>query len=123
MKHFVDKNYSLEVAEVRQNTRIPSSACEQPISIGSLSNLPPTWNSDGMKSGSIATQGAATNGPQSDVPMSNVYMLDHIDNGHKTSIHLSIFVASEWNKNVKHLGNRDMMSHEHGKVHSPTVGL
>jgi len=32
----LDKNYSLEVAEVRQNTRIPSSAGEQPISIGSL---------------------------------------------------------------------------------------
>ena len=32
----LDKNYSLEVAEVRQNTRIPSSTSEQPISIGSL---------------------------------------------------------------------------------------
>ena len=71
-----------------------------------------------MKSGSIDTQGAATNGPQSDVPMSNVCMLDHTDNGHKNSIHLSIFVASEGHKIVKHLGNKDMMSHDYGKRHS-----
>ena len=32
----LDRNYSLEVAEVRKNTRIPSFAGEQPISIGSL---------------------------------------------------------------------------------------
>ena len=58
------------------------------------------------------------NGLQGAIPMSNVCMLDHTDNGHKTSIHLSIVVASEGHKNVKHLGNRDMMSHEHGKRHS-----
>ena len=45
-------------------------------------------------------------------------MLDHTDNGHKTSIHLSIFVSSEGHKIVKHLGNRDMMSHDYGKRHS-----
>ena len=32
----LDKNYSLEVAEAKQNTRLPSSVGEQPISIGSL---------------------------------------------------------------------------------------
>ena len=52
------------------------------------------------------------------VPMSNVCMLDHTDNGHKTYIHLSIVVSSEGHKIVKHLGNMDMMSHDYGKRHS-----
>ena len=51
----LDKNYSLEYAEAKPNSRLPSFAGEQPISIGSLSKLPSTWNSDGMKNGSIAT--------------------------------------------------------------------
>ena len=51
--------------------------------------------------------------------MSNVCMLDHTDNGHKTSINLSIVIVSEGHKNVKHLGNMDMMNHEHGKGQSP----
>ena len=55
------------------------------------------------------------NGLQGAIPMSNVCMLDHTDNGHKTSIHLSIFVSRERHKIVKHLGNRDMMSNERGK--------
>ena len=101
----------MEVIESRKNTRLPSSASEQPISIGYLSKLPSTWNSDGMKNGIITTQGV--------VPMSNVRILDHTDNGNKTSIHLSIVVVSEGNKIVKNLGNNDMMSHEHGKRHSP----
>ena len=113
-------NYSLEVVESRKNTRLPSFAGEQPISIGSLSKLPSTWNSDGMKNGSIATQGATSNGMQGAIPMSNVCMLDHTDNENKTSIHLSIVVFSEGKKIVKHLRNRDMMSHEHGKTHSPS---
>ena len=71
-----------------------------------------------MKNGSIATQGSSRNGLQGSIPMSNVCMLDHIDNGHKTSIHLSIVVAKEGPKIFKHLGNKDMMSHEHGKRHS-----
>ena len=90
----LDKNYSLEVAEARKNTRIPSSAGEQTIRIGSLSKLPSIWNSDGMKNGSIATQGAASNGLQGVAPMSNVSMLDHTDNGHKTSIHLLLFLVN-----------------------------
>ena len=59
------------------------------------------------------------NGLQGAIPMSNVCMLDHTDNGHNTSIHFSIVVSNEGNTIVKHLGNRDMMSHEHGKRHSP----
>ena len=51
----LDKNYSLEYVEARPNSRLPSFAGEKPISIGSLSKLPSTWNSDGMKNGSIAT--------------------------------------------------------------------
>ena len=108
----------MEVTESRKNTRLPYSASEQPISIGYLSNLLSTWNSDGMKNGSIATQCAASNGLQGVVPMSNVCMLDHADNGHKTSIHLSTVVSSEGHKIVKHLENRDIMSHEHGKGYS-----
>ena len=60
------------------------------------------------------------NGLQGAIPMSNVCMLDHTDNRRKTSIHLTIFVPNEGHKIVKYLGNRDMMSHEHGKRHSPT---
>ena len=52
------------------------------------------------------------------VPMSNVCMLDHNCNGHMTYINFCIFVSSEGHKIVKHLGNMDMMSHEHGKRHS-----
>ena len=113
----------MEVTEARKNTRLPSSAGEQPISIGSLSNIPSTWNLDGMKNGSIATQGAASNSMQGVAPMSNVCMLHHTNNGHKTSIHLSIVVSNEGHKIVKHLGNMDMMSHEHGKRHSPAKEL
>ena len=51
----LDKNYSLEYAEARPNSRLPSFAGEQPLSIGSLSKIPSIWNSDGMKNGSIAT--------------------------------------------------------------------
>ena len=51
----LDMNYSLEVVEARKNTKLPSSAGEKPINIGSLSNIPSTWNLDGMKNGSIAT--------------------------------------------------------------------
>jgi len=83
-----------------------------------------------MKNGSIATEGATSNGLKGVVLMSNVYMLDpgannehnmakelvdNTDNGHKNSIHLSNVVANEGHKIVRHLGNGDMMNHEHGK--------
>lgn len=129
----LDGNSSLEVAEARHKTRLSSSAGEQPVSIGSLSKLPSTWNSDGMKNGSMATQVAASNGLQGVAPMNNVNMLDpgadnehriakdsvgSTDNGHKTSVHLTNSVSSGGQKIVEHLENGDTMNHEHGKGYS-----
>lgn len=106
----------------------------QTVSFGSLSKLPSTWNSDGIKKGSMVTQGVASNGLQDVAPISSVCRLDpgadnehkmannsvdNTDNEHKTSIHLSNSVASEGHKIVKLLENGDIMNHEHGKRHSP----
>lgn len=130
----LDRNSFSDVAEVRHNTRLPSAG-EQPVSIGSLSKLTSTWNSDVMNKRSMATKGAASNGLQGVAPISNVCMLDpgadnehkmakdsvdNTDNEHKTSIHLSNGVASEGHKIVEPLENGDMMNHEHGKGHFPS---
>lgn len=142
-----DRNSFSDVAEPRHNRRLPFSASEQPVSFEYLSKLPSTWNSDGIKKGSMVTQGVASNGLQDVAPISNCRLdpgadnehkmatdsvdntdnehkmvkdsVDNTDCEHKASIHLSNSVAIEGHKIVKVSENGDIMNHELGKRHSP----